>query len=147
MFSLIISVISIALVAAIAAATTYYMGTVAIKQQAKADASQFIMGGEQIAAAFTLSTFSGGNPNIWINNLVPEYLIELPKYKGGNLYFHDTYKNYMIAYVSKEVCLEINERSGIKIDAPDITQYTASCLVGDEFTWPLAFYKVIDAKL
>ena len=81
MFSLIISVISIALVAAIAVATTYYMGTVAIKQQAKADASQFMMAGEQIAAAFTLSTFSGGNPNIWINSLVPEYLVDLAKEK------------------------------------------------------------------
>lgn len=53
----------------------------------------------------------------------------------------------MIAYVSKEVCLEINARSGIKIEAPDITKYTTACLVGDEFNWPLAFYKVIDAKL
>jgi Na+-transporting NADH:ubiquinone oxidoreductase subunit NqrC len=147
MFSLIISVISIALVSAIAVATTYYMGTVAATQQAKADASQFIMAGEQIASAFILSTFNGGNPNIWINTLVPEYLTELPKYKGGNLYFHDTHKNYMIAYVSKEVCLEINKHSGITIDSPDVTHYTASCLVGDEFTWPLAFYKVINEKI
>lgn len=53
----------------------------------------------------------------------------------------------MIAYVTKEVCLEINERSGIKIDDPDVTQYTTACLVGDEFIWPLAFYKVINEKI
>lgn len=147
MFSLIISIISIALVVSITAATIYYMGNVLTQQQARADASQFITSGEQIASAFVLSTFNGNNPNVWINTLVPEYLSELPKYKGESLYFHDTYKNYMISYVSKEVCLELNERNGITIPAPDITQYTYSCLVGDDVTWSLAFYKVINEKI
>lgn len=146
MFALIITIVSIAMVVALSAATLYYMSNIAIKQTAKADASQFIMGGEQIAAAFVLSTFKGGNPNVFINSLVPEYLSEIPKYNGDNLYFHDTYKNYMIAYVSKEVCLELNDRNGITVENPDITQYTYSCMVGDNVTWPLAFYKVINEK-
>lgn len=147
MFTLIISIISISLIAAITIATMYFMGKITTQGQSKADASQFILAGEQIAAAFILSTFNGGNPNVWINTLVPEYLSSLPKYKGGNLYFHDTYKNYMIAYVSKDVCLEINKRNGITLNNPEITQYTYSCQVGDDLTWPLAFYKVIDAQL
>lgn len=123
------------------------MGSVINKQKANADATQFITSGEQIASAFILSTFNGNNPNVWINTLVPNYLTELPKYKGENLYFHDTYKNYMIAYVSKDVCVELNKRSGIITEKPEITEYTYSCILGDDITWSLAFYKVINEEI
>lgn len=147
MFSIIIAIISVILIALITVATMYYLGSIITKEKAKADASQFITNGEQIASAFILSTFNGNNPNVWINTLVPTYLTELPKYKGENLYFHDTYKNYMIAYVSKDVCLELNKRFGITVDSPDITQYTYSCILGDHITWSLAFYKVINEEI
>lgn len=147
MFSIIITIISIALVASVTAATIYYIGEISSKQTSKADATQFINSGEQIATAFTLSTFNGGNPNVWINTLVPEYLSDLPKYKGSDLYFHNTYKNYMVAYVSKDVCLELNKRNGIKENNPDITKYSFSCVLGDDITWPMGYYKVINEEI
>lgn len=65
---------------------------------------------------------------------------------GAEYTFHATYKNYLKTHVSKDVCLELNQRNGITTATPDITQYTYSCLVGDDVTWPLAFYKVINEK-
>jgi hypothetical protein len=54
MFSLIITIISIALVAAIAVATLYYGGSQFSQGTAKAQADQIISGAQQIAGANTL---------------------------------------------------------------------------------------------
>jgi outer membrane lipoprotein-sorting protein len=62
MFSLIISIIAIALVAALAAASVFYGGNAFKQGTAKADVSEFQNKGQQIAGAFTLAKADGYDP-------------------------------------------------------------------------------------
>lgn len=144
MFALIITIISIAMVTALSAATLYYMSTVTFSQTVKVDASVFISGAEQIAAAFVLHNLNGVDSTPTLDSLLPDYLTIVPNYKGAEYTFHSTYKNYLTTNVSKDVCLELNSRNGITDETPDITQYTYSCLMSDDIEQPLAFYKVMD---
>jgi hypothetical protein len=120
MFSLIISIISIALVAALAAATVYFGGAAFNKGSAGADASTFINAGQQVAGAFTLAFADGYSPatvddlnsgSSVTNNEV--YLAQVPTYKGTALTTFDTTEtNYIsLANVSGQVCDEINKRA------------------------------------
>jgi hypothetical protein len=119
MFSLIISIISIALVAALAAATVYFGGAAFNKGSAGADASTFINAGQQVAGAFTLAsadgftvaTVEGLNDGTSTNGEI--YLAQVPTYKGSALTTFDaTETNYItLAGVSGQVCDEINKRS------------------------------------
>ena len=128
MFSLIISIISIALVAALAAATVYFGGAAFNKGSAGADASAFINAGQQIAGAFTLAAADGytvssvselqsGSASTG-NNV---YLSQIPAYKGDTL---DTIvtqgtKSYVSTVVSDQVCREVNDRAvGKNVTAP-----------------------------
>ena len=144
MFALIITIVSIAMVTALSAATLYYMSTVTLSQTVKVDASVFISGAEQIAVAFVLYNLNGVDSTPTLDSLLPDYLTIVPNYKGAEYAFHATYKNYLTTPVSKDVCLELNNRNGITDETPDVTQYTYSCLVGDDIEQPLAFYKVMD---
>lgn len=144
---LILSMISLALVALLSGATIYSLGDSFSEQKATAQAAEFINVGQQTAAAFTIARLDGKGANVWINTLVPEYITELPKYDGGDLYFHDVHKQYMIAFVSDAVCADINKRAGIPNEDHDITNYTFSCVPGSNGVWPLAYYKVINADI
>lgn len=120
------------------------MSTVTLSQTVKVDASIFISGAEQIAAAFVLHNLNGFDNTPTLDSLLPDYLTIVPNYKGAEYTFHATYKNYFTTHVSKDVCLELNNRNGITDEIPDVTQYTYSCLVGDDIEQPLAFCKVLD---
>lgn len=119
MFSLIISIISIALVAALAAATVYFGGAAFNKGSAGADASTFINAGQQVAGAFTLASADGhtvttvaklGGDATETNNEV--YLAQIPSYKGTPLSLDTTNQEYVtIASVSGQICDEINKRA------------------------------------
>lgn len=95
MFSLIISIISIALVAALAAATVYFGGAAFNKGTAGADASAFINAGQQIAGAFTLSATDGDDADTLAElsdtSDGPIYLSQIPTYKGAALLLDDDY--------------------------------------------------------
>lgn len=106
MFSLIISIISIALVAALAAATVYFGGSAFNKGAAGADASAFVNAGQQIAGAFTLAD-ADGVPAAAIADLNPDYLAQTPSYKGATLVLAS---NYIAVKVSESVCLEVVKR-------------------------------------
>lgn len=127
MFSLIISIISIALVAALAAATVYFGGAAFNKGSAGADASTFINGGQQVAGAFTLA-FADGHSPVAVSELNSGllgssdgvktdgdvYLAQIPTYKGTALTtFSGTTgkEGYLVLNVSGQVCDEINKRS------------------------------------
>lgn len=118
MFSLIISIISIALVAALAAATVYFGGAAFNKGSAGADASTFINAGQQVAGAFTLAS-ADGHTVTTVKKLTGDvtetkgvvYLAQVPSYKGTDFALDVTDTKYVKATVSDLVCAEINTRS------------------------------------
>jgi hypothetical protein len=91
MANLIITVISIALVAVAALSAAYYGGTAFMDGQTKAQANTVIAQGKQIAASWTMYAIDHGGeytfPTCDVNNpetnvanyLVPKYLSSLPK--------------------------------------------------------------------
>jgi len=132
MFSLIISIISIALVAALAAATVYFGGAAFNKGSAGADASTFVNAGQQIAGAFTLASADGytvdlvadlNNGSTVTKNEV--YLAQIPSYKGTGLdgLVTEGTAKYVVTPVSDLVCAEIVKRAD-GADATVATQAT-----------------------
>lgn len=122
MFSLIISIISIALVAALAAATVYFGGAAFNKGSAGADASTFVNAGQQIAGAFTLASADGYTVDTVadLNNgssvtKTEIYLAQIPSYKGtsldGIITNSDTDGKFVVSAVSDLVCAEIVKRA------------------------------------
>lgn len=121
MFSLIISIISIALVAALAAATVYFGGAAFNKGSAGADASTFINAGQQVAGAFTLASADGYSPQTVadLNSGDADitkgeiYLAQVPSYKGDAITgFVTGNANYVAVGVSEQVCEEVVKRAG-----------------------------------
>ena len=112
MFSLIISIISIALVASLALASIYYGGAAFNKGTTDADASTIINQGQQIQAAVTLSDVD----RVVIANLqglvTGEYLQEVPQFGGEN--WADPVSGYSLlsGTVSADVCASLNEKAG-----------------------------------
>ena len=119
MFSLIISIISIALVAALAAATVYFGGAAFNKGSDGALASTFINSAQQISGGFTLASADGYDiSGKTVENLTtaegiatgsPVYLAQVPSYKNVPLTLLST--NLLVTSVSKSVCEEINKRA------------------------------------
>ena len=131
MFSLIISIIAIALVAALAGASVYYGGTAFNKGTAGADASTLINGGQQINGAVALAK----NAEVDVSDLtnletilVSEYLTQLPSYKGTD--FAGDTSDYVVVnaadLISDEVCKEVQARAGDDVEAVGYTLPTAS---------------------
>lgn len=145
MFSLIISIISIALVAALAAATVYFGGAAFNKGGAGADASTFINAGQQIAGAFTLSEVDAGVAVSAVADLSPHYLAQEPSYKGKLFALStDTDTDYVKMTVNTaDICSEINKRANGVNESGAVVNVTAvdglyGCVTADK----TAFYKV-----
>ena len=123
MFSLIISIISIALVAALALATIYYGGDAFNKGSAAAKASQLINEGQQIAGAVTLNeTDAAADDSVAVADvagLAPAYLQQVPEGWDGTVTL-DTGILLTTATVSDKVCEEVNKRSNSTL-AADMT--------------------------
>lgn len=125
MFSLIITIISIALVAALALATIYYGGTAFNKGSAAAVASQLINEGQQINGAVALfradaaqglsftatpTTVSGLADATAMGQ--PAYLAQVPtSFDGGTLLTSNV--ALTSATVSDDVCAEVNRKAGV----------------------------------
>lgn len=138
MFSLIISIISIALVAALAAATVYFGGAAFNKGTAGADASAFVNAGQQIAGAFTLAATDGVTATS-VNSLSPNYLAQVPTYKGATLVLNPTEnagsapadilaQSYVAVEVSSQVCTEIHNKATGETTLDAAAAYLASGL-------------------
>jgi type II secretory pathway pseudopilin PulG len=78
MFSLIITIISIALVAALALATLYYGGDSFTKGSAEAEVARMMAEGEQVASAALLFYVENGYKAASVQDLVPKYLKTAP---------------------------------------------------------------------
>lgn len=118
MFSLIITIISIALVAALALATLYYGGAAFNKGSAGAQAARLINEGQQINGAIQVlkadvaANSVVGTEAVDIAGLAPEYLSQVPtKWDAATLLEAGTVLT--TDAVSAEVCDEVNKRAGI----------------------------------
>ncbi len=143
MFSLIISIISIALVAALAAATVYFGGAAFNKGAAGADASAFINAGQQIAGAYTLASTDNAVVTTDVESLVTaKYLAQVPTYKGNELTVA-TNGYLTIPAVTADVCTEVNKRANGVDGSGNVAAVTAQnglfgCVTADR----VPFYKV-----
>ena len=115
MFSLIISIIAIALVAALAGASVYYGGSAFNKGTAGADASTAINAGQQINGAIALAENDGvtiADGNTTSATGLDTYLSQMPSYKGTPMSV-DTTNSVVSVAVSDDVCAEVvNNRGG-----------------------------------
>lgn len=92
MFSLIITIISIALVAALALATLYYGGAAFNRGQDNARAAQILSAAQQIDGALTLMSAdtveidSGADTDVTVADIGVQYLRTAPALPGGAVY-------------------------------------------------------------
>ena len=114
MFSLIITIISIALVAALALATLYYGGDAFNQGKAGADASRLINEGQQVNAAVTLAAATGVATTDLASLVSGNVLSQLPASfaTAGTT----TIASGIVTTtngVTAEVCTEVQKRAGI----------------------------------
>lgn len=113
MFSLIITIISIALVAALALATLYYGGSAFNRGSAGAEAARLINEGQQVNGAVTIAkadaAAGGTTVTTWGGLKTGNYLSQLPS--GLKLTDAGTIGTVTVG-VSALVCAEINSRAG-----------------------------------
>jgi O-methyltransferase involved in polyketide biosynthesis len=106
MFSLIITIISIALVAALALATIYYGGSAFTRGGDAAKASQLINEGQQLQGARTLAA-ADARANSTMDDLTNGgYLSQVPA--GWTMGAND----FVTAAQTEAVCDAVNEKSG-----------------------------------
>lgn len=151
MFSLIITIISIALVAALALATIYYGGSAFTRGGDAARAAQLINEGQQINGAFTLARADvqagGGTVPATLADLVAaNYLSQAP---NGWAVGVAPLAGSVVQEVSAGVCDEIVEKGGsatfaggqygcVSVDAAGATALGAGWVAGDR----AAFFKI-----
>jgi hypothetical protein len=113
MFSLIITIISIALVAALAVATIYYGGSAFTQGTAKASASAFVAAGQQVNGALTLfANDNGGARATDVAALVAgKYLAAAPSVSGSALTTTPTAT--IATAVPAAVCAAINASGNV----------------------------------
>lgn len=111
MFSLIIAVISIALVALLAVATFFYGGDSFLRANAEAEAARYINESQQISAAIRVfqADNNGTLPGDIEGDLVGYYLKNLPK-AGEDWNIAD---NAIIkSVINADVCEQVNKKAG-----------------------------------
>lgn len=122
MFSLIVTIISIALVAALAIAGLYYGGTAFTQGAAKAAASTVVAQAQQISAANTLYANDNGGANAAsASALAPDYLASVPQLPttisaDGSLTLNSTDASITGTVANQQVCDAIDKQVGLVID-------------------------------
>ena len=145
MFSLIISIISIALVAALALASIYYGGEAFNKGTTDADASTIINQGQQIQAAVTLSDVDRNEAVTALADLVTgDYLQEVPSFQKltwGEPSATTAGYSDLSGAVNADVCVSLNEKAGAA-DAETVA--TVEGVFGCLTATNIPFYRVGD---
>jgi hypothetical protein len=111
MFSVIITVISIALVAALTLATVYFGGDTFLQGKPEAEAARYINEGQQVSAAIRLyqAENQGQLPGDLNADLVGHYLKDMPE-AGANW---DIASDAIVkAVANAETCETVNKRAG-----------------------------------
>lgn len=114
MFSLIITIIAIALVAALALASIYYGGSAFNKGTAKAQASALVNNAMQISAAKTLATADGVTAADAAALVAAGYLASAPA--GMDLGTTKTTSVFSSVAPSAEVCAELPQGTAAGVD-------------------------------
>jgi type II secretory pathway pseudopilin PulG len=141
MFSLIITIISIALVAVLALATLYYGGSAFNKGSTSARTSQLLTEAQQVEGAITLFKAEAGRGPVGLTELTTDgkYLRSLPaQWSGGPAYFATAGSG---SGVSEDSCLMFNQRRlGISVvpscDDPAYTSKVVCCQEAPAFATP-----------
>jgi len=124
MFSLIITIVSIALVVALVAATMYYGGDTLTQGRTQADAAAFVAGAQQITGAASMFIALEGAAPADIDALVTQnYLSSLPsaEFAAGETWDLDTGARTLTAVVaSADVCTELEARGGDLYGCEDV---------------------------
>jgi hypothetical protein len=114
MFSLIITIISIALVALLALATLYYGGDAFNRGSAGAQAARLINEGQQVNGAVALykaDRAAGNTPEVaTLAGLVSAYMSQVPSSFAGNTALADN--KVTVENLDTDVCNEVNKRAG-----------------------------------
>lgn len=138
MFSLIITIISIALVAALALATIYYGGTAFNKGSAEATASQLINEGQQIngAVAMARADFASGaltTEKATVADLAPSYLAQIPANWTTSTSIAGTNAGTLVRSVAvpTAVCDAVNKKAGHTTGAVTSGLGSYGCVVAD----------------
>lgn len=133
MFSLIITIISIALVAALALATIYYGGSAFNKGSSEAKASQLINEGQQINGAFTMNkadVAAGSAAAVTtLEGLVtasPSYLAQVPA-----KWALDASNKFVSQVVAADVCKAVNTKAGFTDSSKTVVDGTAALGAND----------------
>lgn len=140
MFSLIITIISIALVAGLAIATLYYGGSAFTEGNTRASASAVINQAQQIAGAATLYSVQKAEHATDIAQLEPDYLSSLPVppatvSSGSWALDVDSVTNARVVTIdltSADVCDKINDQAGAGANPADITNLPYVCVSGTD---------------
>ncbi len=137
MFSLIITIVSIALVVALVAATMYHGGDTLTQGRVTADAAAFVSGAQQIAGAQvmhiamagTAATTVSGGTIADIDLVVDKYLASAPVVKGGAWTLDNVNKLVVNTVTADAVCQQINKTAGLTAADTAAAADTDSALV------------------
>jgi hypothetical protein len=114
MFSLIITIVSIALVVALVAATMYHGGDTLTQGRTTADAAAFVSGAQQIGGAQVMHISLESAPAADVAGLVTDkYLASTPVVKGTGWTLDTATKLVKNVALTKDVCLAINKSAGV----------------------------------
>lgn len=117
MFSLIVTIFALVLVAGIALATLYYGGDIFQESSADADAARYINQGQHITAAVRLyqAEKAGDLPQDLEADLVPDYLRMIPKEDFDWSIGEDT---VLKSVSNPTVCERVNVKAGMADPTP-----------------------------
>lgn len=120
MFSLIITIVSIALVVALVAATMYHGGDTLTQGRTTADAAAFVSGAQQIAGAQVMHLSLTGVPALTVvggvdgsDLVLDKYLSSAPVVKGGAWALDTAAKLVTNTVAGDDVCIQINKSAGM----------------------------------
>lgn len=129
MFSLIITIVSIALVVALVAATMYHGGDTLTQGRTTAEAAAFVSGAQQIGGAQVMHLSLEGAEAAAVADLVTaKYLASAPVVKTTTTgqWLLDTANDLVtIPVASAEVCQAINKAAGLDVSADPYVVPTA----------------------
>ena len=141
MFSLIISIIAIALVAALALASIYYGGDAFQEGTAKAEASTVVNQGQQVQAAVTMSEIDETEVTALSELVTNDYLKEVPGVRDQNWALNGEFIEMNV--INADVCEYVEAAFDGDETVPSAREVQAfGCFTPDTGTTHTAYYKL-----
>lgn len=145
MFSLIITIVSIALVVALVAATMYHGGDTLTQGRTTADAAAYVAGAQQVGGAAVMFLSLEGTAPLTISGgaaatdlVAKDYLASAPSVKADDLTLDSANRLVTGANVPNAICQAINKSAGVAATAGEYTADAAAianlaygCIVAD----------------